>query len=209
LQWVIASKQVCRKAVEQFQRNATWTFTDDAVYDWGVVGRWSNPASSRRATRLGIVLFVPKDSRNIVVQPPLLIRERCEIDDRGKPEGIIDVEGNSIIPYLSSHLTGLTNLQTLNLILYANDRMLQSPVNTPVKVTFGQLSRHIGPSLRQVKFAVEYDSYFLERRDYMCALMSGIIDTGGDVVGGNGVRDSRRVSNSPTTVVYMFTRKSS
>lgn len=208
LQWMRTNKQICHEAIELFQRQSTWSITREPLGNSSMVGRWSNRTNRRRTTLIGPALFVPNDARNIIVPGPLLVTERCELNDRGKAAWFIYVDGGGVLPCLSSRLTDSAKLQKLSLTLHTSWRPLDSPLDTPVKVSFGHLNRLIAPDLRKVEFAVQYHDSFLARPDYILALEGSISETGVDLVGGEGTMARRTVNTSPHITMYTCTRKS-
>jgi hypothetical protein len=196
--WWLANKQVCNEAIDQFQREATWTLTNDSGRPENVYhGTWRNPASRGRATRIGPVLLTPGGASNIHLGKCLVIHTLGEMDCSEKPIHRMTFQESDLLQRLGSGLAGTANLRRLelNLLLWS----FPSDSTTPclVNIELQLLQKLDLPNLQRLQFFIQYNKAFSSDQRLKSMFRNSLSEVSIALIGGSGTETCQVLHDLP------------
>lgn len=205
--WLLANKQICSEAVEQFQCVATWSCVGQ-VYSYAgdrrFLGVWKSPTSRRKNARLGPHLLTPHCATTIDCGH-LTMATMQEVDHSEEATCLLSFvnEAPRFLQRLDSSLAMAIALRKLSLSLCVGT-FSYGTCSSPTDVDFLTLHNLDLPSLQVVEIKVEYVSPVSSQgrvlfEDCLHQLCESL-------VGGFGVSDNRITSLDPPAAIYRYRR---
>jgi hypothetical protein len=216
--WCLANKQVCNEAIDQFQREATWTLINISCLPESLyLGTWRKPASRGRAVRMGPVLLTPGGAFNIHLGKCIEMHTLGEMDSSEKPIHRIAFQQSNLLQRLGSSLSGTANLRSLGLNMLLWSFPPDSTTPYPVNIDLQLLQNLDVPNLQKLQFFIQYNKGFASDQRLKSKFRNSLSEVSIALIGGSGTETCHVVYDLPalshiykdfdtSTTVYTFVR---
>lgn len=184
--WFLTNKQTLHEAMEQFNRQAAWSYISSS---YGRKERqlavWKPLYTKRRSTRTGPKLLALRNASTIDMPNLLTMYVHGEMDANEIPitRLIFDRTTVELLQVLEPSLAGTMSLKSLSIALSAN-AWSAAASNHPVTIDLGPLLRLDLPNLQLLRLSVRHHHRFRGDERLMASLRDSVSEMGRNMVGG-------------------------
>jgi hypothetical protein len=195
--WILANRQILKEAMEQYNRQATWTYIrntesskDNLDTSNARAIAWRLPPARRQNRQLHArQLLALQNASNIKILE-LNLWVQHSIDDRKRPVHSVEFcgLGAKLLPLLEAGIAGTTNLKHLHLVMYAGSHFHpEAHHERPVSFNLQPLDTLDAPNPQSLVLEVEFDTDIISKDTPLIAkLEENLRQLGEAMVEGNG-----------------------
>ncbi|KAF2134169.1 hypothetical protein P153DRAFT_353358 [Dothidotthia symphoricarpi CBS 119687] len=192
--WILASKQVLEEAIQQFQREASWTYMNRPSFNTDVrqIGGWSSSITRRPANRRSPILLTIDTVPIIKFPQSLLMGAYGEMDNRETPIYRIQFYSDTrhLLQSLFASVSRTASLRSLSLVVEGKFGRVEDDRNVKV---YSDLPSCDLPNLQTLEVLVLFREEVSEGTHFMSKLKESISGMGLAMMGGNGTIQFKKI----------------